>query len=43
MIFLEGGGNKNKEGFDKSNLNLRSIVVFKQKKVKATYLRRHKG
>ena len=33
--FLEGErGNKMMEGFDESNLNLRSIVVFKRKNIK---------
>lgn len=31
------GGNETMEGFDESNLNLRSIVMFKWKKIKATY------
>ena len=39
----EKGGDKMMEGFDESDQTLRSIVMFKWKKIKATYLRRHKG
>ena len=31
------------EGFDEFDLTLRSMVMFKWQKIKATYLRRHKG
>ena len=35
--------NKKMEGFNESDQTLRSMVMFKQKKIKATYLRKHKG
>lgn len=41
-VFLEGeGGNEIMEGFNEFDLNLRSMVMFKKKKIKATYSRRH--